>query len=322
MKTDNKYLAVGVTVIIASVLLIAMIFIFTGAPQWFTGGRTLKIHAEETYGLNSGSRIYLRGMKVGSVRNVIFTDGNPAKGVTIIASLDKGLNLPRKLKAHMVRQGLASMSSISLWPDKTCTDYYGPDETVVINSITSQANSLVPTELTMAMNNFSKLAATLNDMLTKDPQDETSTQPTTKPGEPSTGLNGTIVRLNRTLDSIYTITGNEKSQKNIEASLENISVASAQMKDLLAEARKTIESSQQLSRELITDAEDMSKLLQSFQKTANALNESKGTAGKLINDPQVYDSILQSTKELEKLIKELRHMTEKWRRDGVGVKLK
>ncbi|HNX26482.1 MAG TPA: MlaD family protein, partial [Phycisphaerae bacterium] len=323
-------IAIGFTVIVALGILVVMILIFAGIPEALTGGTKIIIHAPHTGNLHKGDKIYLRGMRIGEITDVEFTQDNPTMGVTITGIIDNGICLPKNTLVSVETQGLTSMANLAVWPgNDDGRGFYKKGEVVVIDGIGQSGSSLIPKEVSDAMTDFAKLARSLNELVsgaaTSQPAAISTTQnaaTTTAPAIASTqpsadrpGLAGTVARLNRTLDSIYSVSGNAQTQENIRQAIANLKVATDQMKTLLATADN-------LSRELITDAEQTGKLLKSFQKAVDSLNEGNGTAGKLLNDPQVYNNLVEVTVELQGLIKDLRRLSDQWERNGVGVKLK
>jgi phospholipid/cholesterol/gamma-HCH transport system substrate-binding protein len=98
-------------------------------------------------------------------------------------------------------------------------------------------------------------------------------------------------RISKTSGNIESITSNlKKNNQDIESSIQNLkvitdSLADAPLKSMVVELQKT---SVQLAM------------------VAEKLNKGEGSAGKLINDPQLYDNLNKSTNELQALLKDLR----------------
>lgn len=323
MNEKNRNIAIGFTVLVAIGILVVMIVIFAGVPEALTGGTKIVVHAQHTGNLHKGDKIYLRGMRIGEVTDVEFTQDNPTLGVTITGIIDDGFCLPKNTSVSVETQGLTSLASLAVWPgNDDGRGYYKKGETVTVDNLGPAGSSLIPKEVSDAMTDFAKLARSLNELVSGvSPETQPTTQTastapaSTQPAADKTGLAGTVAKINRTLDSIYAVTGDAKTQENFKTSIANLKTATEQMQKLLATADN-------LSRELITDAEQTGNLLKSFQKTVDALNEGDGTAAKLLRDPQVYNNLVEVTAQLENLIKDLRRLSGQWERHGVGVKLK
>jgi hypothetical protein len=63
-------------------------------------------------------------------------------------------------------------------------------------------------------------------------------------------------------------------------------------------------------------------LLASVQDITEKLNKGQGTAGQLLNDPRLYQALVDSAKQLSLTVGELRLLVEQWQQEGVGFKLK
>ncbi len=191
-------------------------------------------------------------------------------------------------------------------------------------------------------------------------QDGTGTLTTTTapadpdgPGKPA-NLRETLARLDRTLSAMETILGDPENQQNLKASLANLAQASKQASDAMkaviafakeaelaardartvtTQATATLESvrtaadtadteMKRLSAQFVTDAEKAAELLATINRAASKLESGEGTAGKLLNDPKLYNSLLETSQQLTKLMKQLREIADQWKEQGVPLKLK
>jgi phospholipid/cholesterol/gamma-HCH transport system substrate-binding protein len=69
-------------------------------------------------------------------------------------------------------------------------------------------------------------------------------------------------------------------------------------------------------------SERLADLLASLEKTTNAIAEGKGTAGKFVNDPRLYDGLVDLTKSLKSTTDDLKVLIQKWSEEGVPLHLK
>jgi len=94
----------------------------------------------------------------------------------------------------------------------------------------------------------------------------------------------------------------------------------------LADAHATVRSAQadveHLSRQIDDRMLQISKALTSFQAITDKLNTGQGTAGLLISDPKLYQSLADNSRELNLTIADLRRLVEQWEQEGVTLKLK
>ena len=63
-------------------------------------------------------------------------------------------------------------------------------------------------------------------------------------------------------------------------------------------------------------------LARSFAAVAAKIDAGQGTAGQLVNDPKLYQSLVDSARELNATITDFKRLVEQWEQEGVSLKLK
>lgn len=154
-------------------------------------------------------------------------------------------------------------------------------------------------------------------------------------GEFTEKLDPIQARLNKVLDKTATMLTsinallNEKNANNISQSLQNLTVAlknlettSKSINNLVASKQSsivnTIDNFEKTSSDLSklsnqVAAVDVKKLsdnlnetVSNFASIADKLQTNSGTAGKLINDPKVYDNLDRATRQLDLLLQDMK----------------
>jgi len=360
MKEYARNLSVGITVLVAMVMLGVMIVIFTGLPQMFERGYKIRITAPTTYDAHEGDPVHLSGMKVGRITDVEFTDpDHPTAGVTFTARIANNVPLPGNTKAFFFTKGLTGNAYIELYSHgEYFTDAQGipvkflpTDGSAKIGSV-HKGSGLLPEKLEDALAEFGKLAENLNKMLAPPPG-QTGTAPATADAQkPNVG--GVLFKINRTLDAMYVVLGDAENQANIKTSFANLAKAtnsaeeamkllrefatearktavearnvttqaSKTFKDVSAAAETTRTRMDQLARKLIENSDKISALLTTIQASAVKLEKGQGTAGKLLNDPKLYNNLTEATQQMSALLKDFRALVREWKKQGMKVKLK
>ena len=59
-----------------------------------------------------------------------------------------------------------------------------------------------------------------------------------------------------------------------------------------------------------------------IEKSTRELTEGSGTTGKLINDPRLYDGLFDLSKSLKKTADDLDFLIQKWKDEGLDLRLK
>lgn len=212
-------------------------------------------------------------------------------------------------------------------------------------------------EIGPAMKEFAALARNLNELIggkgaTPDSPDNGEPEQGSDPDgaqeqETEAGLKKTLARLDRVLAGMESVFADEANQENLSKSLANLAEATESARGAMQEVRKVAANVQKvvdnagqateavagaaetagdrindLSESLLTQTENLSQLLQTLHKAAVKLESGQGTAGKMLNDADLFDNLVEATSQLDKLIKEMRGLVRTWKESGVGVKLK
>ncbi len=358
MNERARNLAVGITVLVSLVMLGVMIAIFTTLPAAFRGGYPVRMLSASTYDIEAGYPVHFAGVRIGHVREVGFTDAaDPNGGVTILARVDRDVRLPGNVDAYVTSKGFVGSAWIEIKPDgPPRTDPRTgrplaqlPRDGSVPLRLTHLGSNMIPDELKGAIEDLRSgfkdlgaLAKNLNGLLAPG---AAAGAPSTAPAAPD--AREMLAKLDKTLDGLAAIVGDPENQANIKATLANLSKVSAQAPELadflkatLAQARATLEktdaalqttsaavdkASANLDRiwpKLMDDADKLATLLTALNRIASKLETAEGSAGKLLNDPKLYNNLLEITSQLTSLTKEFRVLVETWEKSGVGIKLK
>jgi phospholipid/cholesterol/gamma-HCH transport system substrate-binding protein len=183
----------------------------------------------------------------------------------------------------------------------------------------------------------------------------------TQPAPRAATIGEALAKLGRTLDALEAVLGDPQNQANLKTALANLVKVSAQAgeamaalkgfateankavvdaRNVVADARKTATAATTaatrfakladhaderivaLTAKLIEDAEKLSAVLASVNRMVTKIESGKGTAGKLLNDPKLYNSILEASEQFTQLTKQLRQLLEHWQKHGIPMKLK
>ncbi|MCK4600947.1 MAG: MCE family protein, partial [Phycisphaerae bacterium] len=291
MSERRQNIAVGITVIVALLMICGMILIFAGLPQIFQGGYKLKILLPSTGGAREGDYVHLTGMRVGRITKVEFTNpGDPRDGITLTTRIRDNVLLPGNTNAY-ITQGIMGGAYIELYPEGPLRtdrltgelmEFFPTDRVTTIEGIIK--GSGLAAEFKPAMESLAKLADSINSLIEPPPQDEQL--PTTQDGVPATapaprpaGLRETIENLNHTMDAVHKFAIEaEKAAKNIASAA---TTGEQRLNDVAAK--------------MVDGAEKMSAFMTTINRIASNIETGDGTAGQLINDPALYNNLTEAT---------------------------
>lgn len=313
MKEHTRNIAVGMTVIVALIMLGWMILVFAGLPQIFQTGYTIRLTSDSTHDVHEGDAVHLAGMRVGRIMKIDFTDGDPRKGVTFIARIKGSKSIPGNATAYVYTRGFggAYVELKADGPPRMDLDTnepmdYLPKDGSVVMAMKHHSPSLFPDELTDAFKGLSSLADNLNAMIA--PAGDSNAPPEIGPDGlpvPLQSITGAVVRLNRTLDSVRAFA--DDARESVGAISESATAAADRF--------------EVLARRLIEDADKIAELMTTINKIAMKMESGEGTAGMLLNDTRLYENMLDLAHQMGKMLEEFRSLTRKWKTEGVRLKM-
>lgn len=128
--------------------------------------------------------------------------------------------------------------------------------------------------------------------------------------------------IGRLVANLNDITGDQQNKDNLRATLANLKDATAQATETLKDIEKFSEAGTKTADQMTESLAKLTGSISELELILHKVNEGKGTAGRLINDATLYESLVESGKELDSLIVELRLFIAKAKESGVPLKLK
>ncbi|MFW6132866.1 MAG: MlaD family protein [Planctomycetota bacterium] len=380
MQEHTRNTIVGLTVVVALGLLGTLVVMFTGLPQVFQTGYTVRIRFDHSGGVRAGDAVHMSGMRVGQITDVRFVrPGRPDAGVVFTARIDEDIRLPGNTRPHMYTQGLAGQPYIALQTDGEpivdpetgrAYDILPTDRVVTLpgthaaTNIAQEARDIgnrikdffsdarpameaaaklgdLPDQAGPALRALTRLSENLNRFLAPDETPTTAAAPTTGPTAATRPAPATpLARVNRILEGMDGIFGDPEARQRMQRTLENLDRAAAEavvslkeLRTLNDEAREMFTAvrgeieqvsadSRTLINKLIGSAERLSKLLADFQKSAARIERGEGTVGRMLHDTELYDDLVTAAEQLTRSLEQLNQLLEKWKAEGVELKLK
>jgi phospholipid/cholesterol/gamma-HCH transport system substrate-binding protein len=154
------------------------------------------------------------------------------------------------------------------------------------------------------------------------------------PEESQKKLEDLVVKISILAQNINDVVGDPNSKNDFKSILANMTDASRKATAMFEEFRKfsvtgnaTLKSLKDDTDKFVTSivatSEELGKTLAEMRITLEKVNSGEGSAGKFINDAQLYESLIETSEEMRKMMEELRtfiaHINE---RGSVPIKLK
>lgn len=115
---------------------------------------------------------------------------------------------------------------------------------------------------------------------------------------------------------LHVILGDTNNQKNIKISLENIVSATAQAQRTFESVKAFSDSGQEA---FMSVAEEFNETLKDIRTVLDKINEGDGTVSKLISDPSLYENLLESSRELQIALEQLKLLAAEAREKGIKI---
>jgi len=345
MNVYRKNLAVGVTVLAGLILLGYMIVKFGDAPAKLFASDRMEVTfvGPRADGLSQGSGVEYLGVDVGTISAVERDPHDPTR-VLIHALLERKPPLPANLFGKIRSQLVGGTSELDLEliartpsgepiahpvpegqldPSKPITaEFVGVE--VLPPEIGELATELRKTsealrragviENTSEMVKEIRLDAERAGKL-METMDRTLGSPQTQDD-----LHGSLA------DFRITAAHAARTSENLEKFSLNLNRVGTKL-DTLSDTATTTMTKTQASLDDVTKKvndrlEQVARLLETFQSISAKIDHGQGTAGMLINDSKLYQSLADTAQEMKAAITDLKLLIEQWTQEGVSLKLK
>ena len=313
---------VGVMVLATAIIAGILVVLFGDLPSLVQATYPLKMSFSDARGISGGTPVRKNGILVGRVHSVMLDERG---GVSVVADIDSYVPV-YKDEVPRISSTILGDSEIQLVPGRIVPprQRLGPEEVLV------GAVSRDPMEA------FATLEPKLGNALDSLAQASDSVQKlSTNIDRMFMGGDDRFERVLRKTEA--TLDAFNSAMKNIDdvmgdpASREDIKDTIAALPEVVADLRKTVQgigTTVDTADRNLRNLEGLTKPLgdrgsamvaqidrtigrldETLQQAAmftKALNESQGTLGKLVRDPQVYNDLAQAAATVNKLTKELR----------------
>jgi phospholipid/cholesterol/gamma-HCH transport system substrate-binding protein len=295
----RRNIIVGIFVVGAICALLWLIFQFRDLPGAVTkmSSFPIKVQFSTAPGVQKDTPVQFCGVQIGRVRKVMFPEicrdlntGQEYHQTLVVLSIDKKhTTIPSNVEVKLMTRGLGS-SYIELKidpaklpapprdPNRPETQFLVKD--MLLQGSTGMTSEFFPEEsqkkLELLVDKISALAQNLNEVV----------------GDPNT-------------------------KNDFKSILANMTDASKKATDMFEEFRKFSVTGTTMLKNfeddvdkfvtaVATTSEELSKTLAEMGVTLEKVNSGKGTAGKLINDAKLYESLVETSEEMRKMLEELK----------------
>ncbi len=299
----SKYAKLGFLIVISLTILIWGLSYLKG-EDIFKRSNDYVIVYSRIDGLLESNKVTMNGYQIGQVKNIKFTSDNSGK-LCVTITLDEAFKIPVNSVAQIVTSDIMGTRSIRMVMSKE-NMYYQANDTIP-GALEADLKEQVSLQVLPIKNKAEQLLSTLDSAITvltvifnEDARKNLS--------ESFENINQTIENIEKTSADLQQIVATEKG--SIQSILANIGEITTTFKNNTAELEATIKNLSAFSdtianlsvSPIVNNIADASaQILDLMEK----LNSSDNTAGLLLNDKELYESITALSGNLSYLITDI-----------------
>jgi phospholipid/cholesterol/gamma-HCH transport system substrate-binding protein len=330
MPSYKRNILVGATVLGAIVGFVWMSLKFSSkAGDIFAPPQiAVHFHSARADGVATGSAIEYLGVQVGHVTAV--ARNASGVGVSIDAVLDRDPPLPGNVRAQIVSAGLlggGSLISMDVGDQQPQGSLKG-DTTIDAQYVGMQLD-LLPPSLTQTAGQIGKMSEELR--LTVKQLRESGA--ITDLDKAINQISAQAQKVGTVFDSIQNVLGDKNTQQDLKSAISDLHSTIAKLNSVAdslqtasTAATDTIKGAHQdidgLNSQIGDRLTQISGILTSMQSVLTKVDTGQGTAGQLVNDPRLYQSLVDTSRQLNETVTDLKRLVEQWEQEGVYLKLK
>ena len=338
-KVQWAQLKSGIVASIALIIAAVLVFLLTGQGSFWQGEFELKTYLDDSAGMTENAPVRVNGILAGHIKSVGLSGlKDPKKAVAVVLAISE------KYRTAIPRDSSAAISASNLLGDKyiNITKGLSPSPVQPGSEIAALQTQDIPEILSQSsrlLGQFQGILGRLDGIirvvesgegnigkLIKD--DTLYNRLTATAGEVEQiakdvrNSNGTISHLlyddalyneiRRPIQRIDDMLTQLQQGKGTAGKLLNDTVVYDEARAGIAEAKKILENlnaGKGTAGKLLNDDEvyrQLNLIAAKVTETIDKINAGQGTIGQLVVNPQLYDSLNSATRELEKLVQDVR----------------
>ena len=338
-------LRVGLTVVVASIILMVLIFLMSGTGGWFTRKIHLTAYLDNAGGLRQGAPVRLAGVDIGNVTNIRVIPGKPLTPVEVTLKVANtyAFALHKDSIAMLATAGVLGETFVDIDSSVAKGPGVQDGDTLSAKSVPDIQDVVRATQGTLL--NVDALIKRLDRIIGFIESGQGSIGKIIYSSDMYDRLNATVGEFKGLIDDIQSGKGSigplltsDEAYKKAIAAIDKVNVliddlqagkgsAGKLLKDpeLYDNTNKTIANIRQLTDDMNAgkgalgkfthDQEFANKLqetLNNLTALTDRLEKGEGTAGMLFKDPALYNNSNQMLVETRELIKSIRENPKKY----------
>ncbi len=270
-------------------LALTALVVFTGMFLWLTGrgltadNSALHVHFDSAERLKRGDPVLFRGVPVGEVKKLTFGE---REGVLVRARLDRPVPASADATARLQPVDVFGAQSIVLEGGSPTAPPLRDGDTI---------SGRVGTDLAGTMETLGDRAGQLLAPRTVEQVHASLDNITMATAE----LQHALTEARGLMDG---------QARELSATMENLAATTANLRDITEpqELAPTLAALEATSANLVHLSESLGRVTTSLENVLAKVDRGQGTAGRLVNDPALYDRLVATAGNLDALVRDLK----------------
>ncbi len=315
---------VGLMVFATLIILGILVVMFGEMPKFIYGEYKLYITFDQAPGVNEGTPVRKSGILIGRVTSVRFSDDDTKVEVTVAIQNKYHLHKNEVCRVQANLLGDASLEFITiagkpganeLWKNgDSLKGVYAIEPTQMIANIQEKFDSTISSvqstssDLGAASRKLTVTLESLNNLLDENRE----------------GIKKAVDQANEIMSSTHNVIGDKETQAELRAAIKEMPQMIKDTHDTVLKMRETVavvdrnlrnvegftkplgERGEALIDNLDRGTQKLDQLVAEMLKFSRALNNSQGTIGQLVNNPELYQHINRAARNIDEVSRQLK----------------
>lgn len=338
MKRTMRDFIIGLTAILGLAGLIAMLMLVGelsfGKPPHYS----VTLQLNTAGGVRKASPVTMNGVRIGQVSRLAPAD-DPRMGAIVELAIREGVRIPASIAVKLER-GLVGDTSVELTPgvggEDEAMEFVAPGSTIrahaqgMLDELTNLLGGRLD-KVELAVDSFNELSRTYTEIgdrvkVMLEDRDVSEVDTGSKPANLTTAvrrLDAALAQANAWLDDDAMREDVRTFARKGSEAAEGLAGAVDAWKEaagtLQTQAGSIGEDLGDLSLKVEKTAEQMGSVLTEMQFLLMQVNNGQGTMGQLVQNPDLFNSLNDAARRLEKVLLEAQLLIEKYRKEGIPI---
>ncbi len=328
MTERGRNFAVGVTTLVGVAGFVVLLVLFGYVPDLFKSGYMVTVKLNEGGGLQPGGRVTLQGIDVGEVESVRLS--RSSNGVVVRTRVREDVDVPMRVHAEVRQSIFGGNSGIALVseakPGDPPSGSLAKDDSAVVQGEVLTAGEMFSVPFRTALEGptamFGDMSRNFKDLSQQWTQvgssidkllgDPSALAMNVETGTFEPSVAAVLDETRRTLETSRLAMAGVSAVVNDPELRADLKAAAANSRQLTAQADAMV-------RKYAAVADELAVAVAQVNRLTTAANARKGTVGKLVHDPALYDNLNDTAERMQAVLDEAQLLIEKWKAEGLPV---